>query len=84
MECELLRSPMISYRSLLCNTTVLYDKGICDGKLIFSAEDLQDMDIIKDQVNGLGLLVAAPSTSIYGIKMSYNFLHMTLQEFCAA
>ena len=26
MECELLRSPMISYRSLLYNTTVLYDK----------------------------------------------------------
>ena len=27
MECELLRSPMISYRSLLYNTTVLYDAG---------------------------------------------------------
>ena len=26
MECELLRNPMISYRSLLYNTTVLYDK----------------------------------------------------------
>ena len=26
MECELLRSPMISYRSLPYNTTVLYDK----------------------------------------------------------
>ena len=25
MECELLRSPMISYQSLLYNTTVLYD-----------------------------------------------------------
>ena len=25
MECELLRSPMISYRSLLYNTTVLYE-----------------------------------------------------------
>ena len=25
MECELLRTPMISYRSLLYNTTVLYD-----------------------------------------------------------
>ena len=27
MECELLRSPMISYRSLLYNTTVLYDSS---------------------------------------------------------
>ena len=25
MECELLRSPMISYQSLLYNTTMLYD-----------------------------------------------------------
>ena len=25
MECEILRSPMISYRSLLYSTTVLYD-----------------------------------------------------------
>ena len=28
MECKLLRSPMISYRSLLYNTTVLYDKDM--------------------------------------------------------
>ena len=26
MECEILRSPMISYRSLLYSTTILYDK----------------------------------------------------------
>ena len=26
MECELLQGPMISYQSLLYNTTVLYDK----------------------------------------------------------
>ena len=30
MECELLRSPMISYRSLLYNTTVLYDMQHCN------------------------------------------------------
>ena len=28
MECELLQSPMISYRSPLYNTTVLYDRYI--------------------------------------------------------
>ena len=28
MDYELLRSPMISYRSLLYNTTVLYDNTI--------------------------------------------------------
>ena len=28
MECEILRSPMISYQSLLYNTTVMYDACI--------------------------------------------------------
>ena len=28
MECELLQSPMISYRSLLYSTTVLYDMRV--------------------------------------------------------
>ena len=58
-------------------------KGVSNEKIIFSSKDLHDIDIIKD-VNGLGLLLVAPSTSIYGIKKSYNFLHLTLQEFCAA
>ena len=58
-------------------------KGVCNKKIIFSSEDLHEMGIIRD-INGLGLLLVAPSTSIYGIKKSYNFLHMTLQEFCAA
>ena len=59
-------------------------KGICDKKIIFSSEDLCDMGIVENQIGGLGLLLVAPSTSVYGIKKSYNFLHMTLQEFCAA
>ena len=58
-------------------------KGICSKKIVFSSKDLHDMGIIRD-INGLGLLLVAPTTSIHGIKKSYNFLHMTLQEFCAA
>ena len=47
MECELLQSPMISYRSLLYNTTVLYDicimvrgriKGFCHGMYNYNAK----------------------------------------------
>ena len=59
-------------------------KGICNKKIIFSSADLHDVGIIENQISGLGLLLVAPSTSIYGMKKSYNFLHMTLQEFCAA
>ena len=59
-------------------------KGICGEKIIFSSADLHDMGVIENQISGLGLLLVAPSTSIYGMKKSYNFLHRTLQEFCAA
>ena len=59
-------------------------KGICNDKIIFSSEDLHDMDVVENKISGLGLLLVAPSTSVYGIKKSYNFLHKTLQEFCAA
>ena len=59
-------------------------KGMCSEKLIFSSKDLSDMNVIEDKISGLGLLLVAPSTSVYGIRKSYNFLHMTLQEFCAA
>ena len=53
-------------------------------KLIFSSEDLRTMDIVEDDISGLGLLLIAPSISVYGREKSYNFLHKTLQEFCAA
>ena len=59
-------------------------KGMCSEKIIFSSEDLSDMNVIENKISGLGLLMVAPTTSVYGIKKSYNFLHLTLQEFCAA
>ena len=59
-------------------------KGIADKKIIFSSEDLCELEIVEDKLSGLGLLLIAPSTSVFGIKKSYNFLHLTLQEFCAA
>ena len=40
--------------------------------------------IDASKMRGLGLLLIAPSISVYGREKSYNFLHLTLQEFCAA
>ena len=59
-------------------------KGIRKDKIIFSSKDLLDMNVVEDKISGLGLLLVAPSTSVYGMEKSYNFLHNTLQEFCAA
>ena len=59
-------------------------KGTQSDKIIFSTKDLQSIGIVQRELSDLGLLVTAPSTSVYGTQKSYNFLHKTLQEFCTA
>ena len=58
--------------------------GRVDGRIIFSSRDIKGYGIDANKMSGLGLLLIAPSTSVYGREKSYNFLHLTLQEFCAA
>ena len=67
--------------SQLCS--VAY-KGLGSGQLIFTSQYLSDIGIAEREISDLGLLVTAPNTSVYGREKSYNFLHLTLQEFCAA
>ena len=57
-------------------------KGMESNQIIYSSHDLQRIDV--NLSSDLGLLVTTPSTSVYGIEKSYNFLHKILQEFCAA
>ena len=62
-------------------------KGRENGQVVFSSRDLKNYGIteLEKKVSGLGLLLIAPSSSsVYGRERSYNFLHLTLQEFCAA
>ena len=59
-------------------------RGRVDGRIIFSSRDIKGYGIDASKMSGLGLLLIAPSTSVYGREKSYNFLHLTLQEFCAA
>ena len=59
-------------------------KGRENSKIIFSSCELRTYGIDVRTVSGMGLLIIAPSTSVYGREKSYNFLHLTLQEFCAA
>jgi len=59
-------------------------KGVKSDKMIFSSCELRTIGVVQEKMSDLGLLVAAPSTSVYGREKSYNFLHKTLQEFCTA
>ena len=59
-------------------------KGRIDDRIIFSSRDIKGYGIDASKMSGLELLLIAPSTSVYGREKSYNFLHVTLQEFCAA
>ena len=59
-------------------------KGMVNGQAVFSSQDLRDMEVAEEHMNGLGLLLITPSFSVYGRGKSYSFLHLTLQEFSAA
>ena len=59
-------------------------RGREEGKIIFSSCELESYGIDANKLIGLGLLLIAPSTSVYGREKSYNFLHLTVQEYCAA
>ena len=58
--------------------------GILQRKIIFSSQDIEKMDIAARNINGMGLLLVAPRVLVHGKERSYNFLHLTVQEFCAA
>ena len=59
-------------------------QGMENKKIIFTSQDLVEFGIAEDKLHGMGLLLIALTTSVAGREKSYNFLHLTLQEFCAA
>ena len=59
-------------------------RGRVDDRIVFSSREIKKYGIDDSKLSGLGLLLIAPSTSVYGREKSYNFLHLTVQEFCAA
>ena len=76
-----LPTPYMEQFSKLCQ--VAYRNSQND-KIVFSGDELSHYGIDVSKMSGLGLLHIAPSTSVYGREKSYNFLHLTVQEFCAA
>ena len=67
----------------LHNVCKLAFQGLQNGKVTFSTYDIQSYEI-PDDINGLGLLNVAPMLSEWGTLKNFNFVHLTLQEFCAA
>ena len=59
-------------------------RGREEDKIIFSSRELESYGIDPSKLSGLGLLLIAPSTSVYGREKSHNFLHLTVQEYCSA
>ena len=59
-------------------------RGREEDKIIFSSCELENYGVDASKLSGLGLLLIAPSMSVYGREKSYNFLHLTVQEFCSA
>ena len=66
------------------NLCLVAFKGRKDDRIIFSSREIKSYGIDVSKLSGLGLLLIAPSTSVYGREKSYNFLHLTVQEFCSA
>ena len=59
-------------------------KGMESGTVIFYSKDLHDIGVNEGKLSCLGLLQITSVVSVYGIQKSYNFLHLTLRDFCAA
>ena len=59
-------------------------RGKTDDRIIFSSHEIKGYGIDPSKLSGLGLLLIAPSTSVYEKEKSYNFLHLPMQEYCSA
>ena len=59
-------------------------RGREEDKIIFSSCELESYGIDDTKLSSLGLLLIAPSITVHGREKSYNFLHLTVQEYCAA
>ena len=74
----------VGTREQFSNLCMLAFRGRRDDQIIFSSHEIKSYGIDPSKLSGLGLLMIAPSTSVYGREKSYNFLHLTVQEYCSA
>ena len=76
------------YRKIVKQLAKLSLEALSNNKLVFTSEDIKaacpDMVAIPGWTNGFGLLQAVQHFSLTGKTMTFNFLHLTIQEYLAA
>ena len=70
-------------RSKLSDLCVLAYEGVMQNKVVFYQSDLQKVQL-KNSPLSLGLLQAVESLTLIHTSISYNFLHLSVQELLAA
>ena len=84
-KIEELQNPSSEHFKLLCSLAI---KGLEIDKLVFPLDDLKELFPTEYQSDldlpVLDLMTSAKSYSIIGCEDTYNFLHLTVQEFLAA
>ena len=70
-------------KSKLNNLSLLAYNGIMQEKIIFYIKDLQKF-YLPTNLPSLGLLQTIEGLALYGKSLSYNFLHLSIQELLAA
>ena len=70
-------------KSKLRNLSVLAYNGVMQDKVVFYSKDLQKSNLPSD-LSSLGLLQAVEGLTLTSKMLSYNFLHLSVQELLAA
>ena len=70
-------------KSKLNNLSILAYNGVMQNKVVFYFKDLQESHL-PSKLPSLGLLQAVEGLTLYSKSLSYNFLHLSVQELLAA
>ena len=70
-------------KSKLNNLSILAYNGVVQNKVVFYPKDLQAFHL-PNNLPSLGLLQAVEGLTLYSKSLSYNFLHLSVQELLSA
>ena len=70
-------------KSKLCDLCVFAYEGVMQNKVVLYQDDLQKFNLPAN-LQSLGLLQAVEGLTLLGKSLSYNFLHLSVQELLAA